>query len=100
VLKGVGFGLELGLQSALSVFGVRSAYEQPRHEVVGRAGPARSGPTGRASPSKPRSTPAPATRAFGLLAGYIFGKNRAPGGAGGTKIPMTVPVEMRSRRSP
>ncbi len=97
MLKDVSFALELGLQSALSVFGVRSAYEQPRHEVVGRAGPVEIRTYG------PRlavgTTLDPGTRdgAFGLLAGYIFGKNRAAGG-GGAKIAMTTPVEMRSEK--
>ena len=94
MLKGVGFALELGLQSALSVFGVRSAYEQPRHEVVGRAGPVEIRTYGPRLAVETTLDPGTRDGAFGLLAGYIFGKNRAAGGGGGAKIAMTVPVEM------
>jgi hypothetical protein len=102
VLKGIGSALELGLQSALSVFGIRALYEQPPYEVVGRAGPAvevrRYGPRLAAETAL---DPGTRDRAFGLLAGYIFGKNRARGGGGGSaKIAMTTPVEMANSGPP
>lgn len=95
MLKGVGFALEVAAQSALSVFGIRSAYEQPPFEVVGRAGPVEVRRYGPRLAAEATLDPGIRDRAFGLLAGYIFGKNRAPGGgAAGAKIAMTTPVEM------
>ena len=96
MLQGVGSALELGLQSALSVFGIRSAYEEPAYEVVGRAGPVEVRTYGPRSAAETTLDPGTRDGAFGLLAGYIFGKNRAPDGARGAKIAMTVPVEMAS----
>lgn len=105
MLKDVGSVLGLGVQSALSVFGIRSAYEQPPFEVVGRAGPAEVRAYGPRLAAETTLDPGTRDAAFGLLAGYIFGKNRTPGGSSeiavtapaGTrseKIAMTVPVEM------
>lgn len=94
MLKGIGSALELGVQSALSVFGVRSAYEQPPHEVVGHAGPAEIRSYGPRLAVETTLDPGTRDQAFGLLAGYIFGKNRTRGGGGGAKIAMTTPVEM------
>jgi hypothetical protein len=76
--------------------GVR-AYEEPSYRVVGRAGPAEIREYGRRLAAETTLGPGIRDQAFGLLAGYIFGKNRAKGGgAGGAKIAMTTPVEMRS----
>lgn len=99
MLKEVGFALELAAQSALSVFGVRSLYEQPPYEVVGRAGPAEIRAYGPRLAAETTLDPGTRDQAFGLLAGYIFGKNRSKGGVGrGGKIAMTVPVEARSEK--
>ena len=95
MLKGVGSVLELATQSALSVVGVR-AYEQPPYRVVGRAGPAEVREYGPRLAAETTLDPGTWDQAFGLLAGYIFGKNRAAGG--GAKITMTTPVEMRSEK--
>ncbi len=96
MLKGIGSVLELAAQSALSLVGVR-AYEEPSYRVVGRAGPAEIREYGRRLAAETTLGPGIRDQAFGLLAGYIFGKNRAKGGgAGGAKIAMTTPVEMRS----
>lgn len=94
MLKGIGFALELGRQSALSLVGVRSAYEQPPFEAVGRAGPVEIRAYGSRLAVETALDPGTRDQAFGLLAGYIFGKNRAAGGGGGAKIAMTTPVEM------
>jgi SOUL heme-binding protein len=94
VLKGgLGSALELGLQSALSVFGIRSAYEQPRYEVVGHAGPAEIRAYGPRLAAETTLDPGTHGEAFGLLARYIFGENRGKAG-GRAKIAMTTPVEM------
>lgn len=98
MLKGIGSALELGAQSVLSVFGVRSAYEQPPYEVVGRAGPAEVRRYGPRLAAETTLDPGARDRAFGLLAGYIFGKNRARTDGGGAKIAMATPVETRSER--
>ena len=93
---GIGSVLELVAQSALSLVGVR-AYEQPSYEVVGHAGPAEIRAYGPRLAAETVLDSGTRDQAFGLLAGYIFGKNRARGGGGGaTKIAMTTPVEMRS----
>ena len=103
MLKGIGSALELGAQSALSVFGVRSFYEQPPYEVVGRAGPVEVRRYGPRLAAETTLDPGTREQAFGLLAGYIFGKNRARDGGGAKsaavetrseKIAMTTPVEM------
>ncbi|GAA0604908.1 heme-binding protein [Craurococcus roseus] len=96
MLKGLGSVLGLAAQSALSLVGVR-AYEQPPYRVVGRAGPAEVREYGPRLAVETTLDPGTRDQAFGLLAGYIFGKNRATGG-GATKIAMTTPVEMRSER--
>jgi len=93
--------LMLVLQSALSVFGIRSAYEQPKYDVVDRL------PGGaevrRYAPRLAAETTVPAgdeargrDEAFRLLAGYIFGANSpAPSlGGGARKIAMTTPVQV------
>jgi hypothetical protein len=69
VLKGVGSALELGLQSALSLFGVRAAYEQPPYEVVGRAGPIEIRAYGPRLAAETALDPGTRGEAFGLLAG-------------------------------
>ena len=94
---GLGSVLELAAQSALSLVGVR-AYEQPPYRVVGRAGPAEVREYGPRLAVETTLDPGTRDQAFGLLAGYIFGKNRATGGGGATKIAMTTPVEMRSEK--
>jgi hypothetical protein len=96
VLKDIGFALGLAAESALAVVGIRTGEESP-FEAAGRAGPVeirRYGPRLAAETTLDGGT---RDQAFGLLAGYIFGKNRAPAG-GSTKIAMTTPVEMRSAR--
>jgi hypothetical protein len=98
VLKGIGSVLELAAQSALSLVGVR-AYEQPPYEVVGRAGPAEIRKYGPRLAAETTLDPGTRDQAFGLLAGYIFGKNRAKGSrGGGAKVAMTAPVETRSEK--
>lgn len=78
--------------------GVR-AYEQPPCRVVGRAGPVEVREYGPRLAAETTLDPGTREQAFGLLAGYIFGKNRAAvGGGGATKIAMTTPVEMRSEK--
>ena len=95
---GVGSVLELAAQSALSLVGVR-AYEQPPYEAVGRAGPVEVRRYGPRLAAETTLDPGTRDQAFGLLAGYIFGKNRAAAGGGGpAKIAMTTPVEMRSEK--
>lgn len=94
---GLGSVLGLAAQSALSLVGVR-AYEQPPYRVLGRAGPAEVREYGPRLAVETTLDPGTRDQAFGLLAGYIFGKNRATGGSGATKIAMTTPVEMRSER--
>jgi hypothetical protein len=101
VPKGVASVLELAAQSALSLVGVR-AYEQPPHRLVGRAGPAEVREYGPRLAAETTLDPGTRDQAFGLLAGYIFGKNRAAGGGGGggggAKIAMTTPVEVRGEK--
>jgi hypothetical protein len=70
VLKGLGSALELGLQSALSVFGIRSAYEQPRYEVVGHADPAEIRAYRPRLAAETTLDPGTCGEAFGLLARY------------------------------
>lgn len=96
MLKAAGSILELVAQSALSVVGVR-AYEQPPYEVVGRAGPCEIRAYGPRLAAETVLDGGTRDQAFGLLAGYIFGKNRARSG-GAEKIAMTTPVEMRSEK--
>lgn len=93
MLKDIGSALELAGQSALSLVGIRSGYEQPPYEVIGRVGSAEVRRYGRRLAAETTLDPGTRDRAFGLLAGYIFGKNRTPEG-GGAKIAMTTPVEM------
>jgi hypothetical protein len=106
--------LMLALDSALSVFGIRSIYEQPRYEVTERIGAVEI----RAyAPRLAAETTVPATsekegrrEAFHILARYIFGGNLqrtdmsmttpvATGAAGvmAKDIPMTTPVPTSGR---
>jgi hypothetical protein len=75
------------------VFGIRSAYEQPRYEVVGHAGPAEIRAYGPRLAAETTLDPGTRGEAFRLLARYIFGENRGKAG-GRAKIAMTTPVEM------
>ena len=96
--------LLLFLQSALSVFGIRAAYEQPKFDVLGRlAGGVEVRQYGPRLAAETTVTAADEDAgrgsAFEVLAAYIFGANRAAGrsGAGrgvGRKIAMTVPVQV------
>jgi hypothetical protein len=69
----------LALESALSVFGVRSMYEQPRYEVVERIGAVeiRAYVARLAAETTVAASHEEAGRsqAFRILAGYIFGGN-------------------------
>jgi hypothetical protein len=83
--------LVLALESAVAVFGIRSVYEQPRYEVVERVGTVE---VRRYAPRLAAETTVPAASeeegrnaAFRILAGYIFGGNRAR-----ADIAMTSPV--------
>lgn len=84
--------LKLAAESALSVVGVRSQYEQPKYEVIAYVGEIevrRYAP--RFAAQTTVETPDEVTgrnEAFKILAGYIFGANRAKRG-----IAMTTPVE-------
>jgi hypothetical protein len=82
--------------SGCSLVGIRSGYEQPAYEVADRVEPGveirRYGPR-LAAEATVEAADAEAGRnaAFRLLAGYIFGANRAKG-----EIAMTAPVEVQS----
>ena len=100
--------LLLVLQSALSVFGIRSAYEQPKYEVVARL--SGGAEVRQYAPRLAAETTVPAADeargrddAFRLLAAYIFGANGpAPsrGGGGGRKVAMTTPVQVAPAGGP
>lgn len=92
------FYAELAVQSALSVFGLRFAYEEPPYRVVERVAAVEIrayGPRLAAEATLPAG-PRARDEAFGLLAGYIFGANR--GAAGSERIAMTTPVESAPSR--
>jgi hypothetical protein len=94
--------LLLVLQSALSVFGIRSAYEQPKYELVerlpGGAEVRQYAPRLAAETTVSAGDEAAGRdEAFRLLAGYIFGANTpaaSQGGGGGRKVAMTTPVQV------
>lgn len=84
--------LALAFESALSVFGIRSVYEQPPYEVVARLksavevrsyAPRLAAETTVEAPTEEAGRSA----AFRILAGYIFGSNRSR-----QDIAMTSPV--------
>jgi hypothetical protein len=80
-------------ESALSVFGIRAPYEQPRYQVIGHLA---DGVEVRAYGAR-LAVQTPMRRgndgeAFGRLFRYITGANH-----GDTKIAMTVPVEQTAR---
>lgn len=79
-----------------SLFGVRSGYEEPRYEVVGRIGEAievrRYGPRLAAETVVGGPEEAARGEAFRMLFDYISGANRA-----GEEVAMTVPVETKGR---
>jgi hypothetical protein len=116
--------LVLALESALSVFGIRSVYEQPRYDLIERIGAVEIRAYGRRLAAETTvvaaSEEAGRNDAFRILAGYIFGDNReqvniamttpvATGAAATTaagvssaaarEIPVTVPVEKRAGRN-
>jgi hypothetical protein len=83
-------------ESALSVFGIRAPYEQPRYEVIGHLA---DGVEIRAYAAR-MAVQTPVRRgndgeAFGRLFRYITGANGAD-----AKIAMTVPVEQTARPIP
>jgi hypothetical protein len=85
-------------QSALSLFGIRSGYEQPPYRVVERRGAVEIrdyAPRLAAEVTLPEG-PGARDAAFRLLAGYIFGRNR--GRRGAETIAMTTPVETGPER--
>lgn len=89
-----GFFYYLGVaaNSALSVFGIRAPYEQPRYAVVGHLSDqveVRS--YGARLAAETRIVQGNDGEAFGRLFRYIAGANR-----GGQHISMTAPVEMTS----
>ena len=96
MLKDIGFALGLAAESALAVVGIRTG-EEARFESAGHAGPVEIRRYGPRLAAETTLDPGSRDQAFGVLAGYIFGKNRAPAG-GSAKIAMTTPVEMRSAR--
>lgn len=78
-----------------SVFGIRSGYEAPEHEVVasleGDVEVRRYGPRLAAQTTvSGEDTDEAMDEAFRVLAGYIFARNRS-----GEKVAMTVPVEVQ-----
>jgi hypothetical protein len=82
----------LAAESALSVFGVRSVYEQPRYEVLARISGGieirRYAPRLAAEATvEAGSEEAGRNDAFRILAGYIFGKNRQR-----SEVAITSPV--------
>lgn len=84
--------LKLAGESALSVFGIRSQYEQPKYEViefVGAVEVRRYAPrfAAQATVEAPDETTG-RNEAFKILAAYIFGANRDK-----RDIAMTTPVE-------
>lgn len=95
-LRTITGSLGLLVLSGCSLLGIRSGYEQPRYEAVGRVGPGievrRYGPR-LAAETTVEAGDAEAGRnaAFRLLAAYLFGENRTKG-----EVAMTSPVEVRS----
>ncbi len=81
----------LGLALAgCSVFGIRSGTEEPKYQVKATMGPVEIreyAPRLAASVTVPGDEIAARSTGFGILAGYIFGKND-----GGASIAMTAPV--------
>lgn len=85
------------LLAGCSVVGVRAGTEQPQYDVIDRVGSSvevrQYGERVAAEVTVQRGgRGANENSAFGALAGYIFGKNRAK-----TEIAMTSPVETRSQ---
>lgn len=95
-MKSVFGSLWVLMLSGCSLVGIRSGYEQPAYEAVDRFDPGveirRYGPR-LAAETTVEAADAEAGRnaAFRILAGYIFGANRAKG-----EIAMTSPVEVQS----
>jgi hypothetical protein len=90
--------LKLAGESALSIFGLRGIYEQPRYAVVERLGGGAEVRRYAARLAAETSVDAAnardgRNRAFGLLAGYIFGANRER-----AEIAMTSPVDTSRSR--
>ncbi|MGD0075609.1 MAG: heme-binding protein [Candidatus Binataceae bacterium] len=86
-------------EAALSVFGIRSFYEQPRYRVVERLGDEIEIRTYGPRLTVETTVEAPDSRtaeneAFRLLLSYIAGANR-----GGARLAMTAPVEETSQPS-
>lgn len=92
--------LVTSVEAALSVFGIRAFYEQPRYRVIEKFGDnleIRSYPSRLAAETRmdsPDSKRAAENRAFRLLLAYIAGANR-----GGEKLAMTAPVEQTTEPS-
>jgi len=89
--------LKLAAESALSVFGIRSQYEQPKYGVIeflGTVEVCRYAPRFAAQTTVEAPTEAAGRdRAFKILAAYIFGANRDK-----RDIAMTSPVETARSR--
>ena len=91
--------LKLAAESALSVLGIRSQYEQPRYKVLEYVGSVELRAYGKRLAAEATVTApdeaAAREQAFGLLAAYIFGQNRTLGSTpgGSREIAMTAPVE-------
>jgi hypothetical protein len=82
-------------ESALSVFGIRTA-EEPAYEVIDRVGDVeirRYGPRFAAETSVTGQGDRAMNQAFFILAGYIFGGNKRK-----QDIAMTAPVAMESQK--
>lgn len=106
-LRSIGAAIGAIALSGCSVLGIRSGYEQPDYAVVERLGDGieirRYGPRLVAEAEVEKAgTDSPESAAFEILAGYIFGANRAAAriemtapvavAPGGEKIAMTAPV--------
>jgi hypothetical protein len=106
--------VKLALESALSVFGIRSQYEGPRYKVLEYVGSVEIRAYGRRLAAEATVTApdegAGRDEAFKILAAYIFGRNRTGGVASdavqpaaatdgakadppGREIAMTTPVQ-------
>jgi SOUL heme-binding protein len=96
---------KLAVDSALSAFGIRSHYEQPRYKVVEYVGSVEIRAYGRRLAAEATVTApdeeAGREQAFKILAAYIFGRNRtADGGASddgtGPSAAATGPAEAKA----
>lgn len=100
MLEGFIYYVVTAAEAALSVFGIRSFYEQPAYEVLERMGDhieIRSYQSRLAAETEVENTDSRAAQnqAFRLLLAYIAGANRSR-----ARLAMTAPVEQSSASSP